>query len=108
MPYDKSGNYIETSGTCDAASGTCPACDVGGCMRDGMEEKKKPLPDNDTPTAPISNNIDHVAEIVELRAIVSRTKTALRVLRPWVVGVEAHKIVEECLADNGSLTYEIH
>ena len=78
-------------------------------MCDGMEPKrKKPLPDNDRPVEAITSNVDHVSEIVELRAIVLRQKTALRALRPWVVGVEAHQIVKEGLADNGNLTYEIH
>ena len=99
MPYDANGNYVDD----------CPACSSGGNMCEGMEPKrKKPLPDNDKPVEAITSNVDHVSEIVELRALVSRLKQRMRSMEPWVVGNDAHGAIKTGLADNGQLTYEIH
>ena len=99
MPYDASGNYVDD----------CPACSSGGNMCEGMEPKrKKPLPDNDKPVEAITSNVDHVSEIVELRALVSRMKERLKSLTYDVVGLTAHKIISDGLLDNGNLKYEIH
>ena len=117
MPYDVNGNYVDD----------CPACSSGGNMCKGMEDqveerdgicfyKKKPLPDNDAIISGMKASVDrmapdavdHVSEIVELRALVSRLKQRMRSMEPWVVGNDAHGAIKTGLADNGNLTYEIH
>jgi hypothetical protein len=53
-------------------------------------------------------NEELVREVVELRAIVSRLKQALKDIEPDVVTVIAHDRISIALADNGNLGYEIH
>ena len=117
MPYDVNGNYVDD----------CPACSSGGTMCKGMEDqveerdgicfyKKKPLPDNDAIISGMKASVDrmapdavdHVSEIVELRALVSRMKGRLKSLEYNVTGLDAHLNIAAGLADNGQLTYEIH
>lgn len=49
-----------------------------------------------------------VDEIVALRALVSRLKTCLKHIRPYLTSPTSQKRVNRALKDKGGLTYEIH
>ncbi len=75
----------------------CPACDEGGCMATGA-------PRRDTVSTP-----EHlVAEVVALRALVSRMKRQIRRRLPYVTSPTAQRKLSELLDDHGDLDYEIH
>ncbi len=78
----------------------CPACDSGGCMATGAP-RRDTVYRHSTP--------EHlVAEVVELRALVSRLKACLKHVRPFVTTTSSHHRINESVDDHGGLDYEIH
>ena len=52
--------------------------------------------------------VEHVGEIVALRALVSRLKQCLEHVRPYVTSPTAQQRINRALEDRGDLDYEIH